>query len=177
MGQHARLPAWGRGHKTHVKLFDFPPQYVALAPHYRGWIRHGFNLGPFVSSKKRASEWEGMKDESKRDSGKWICQETDGVVPKMSQHWKWPVISPADGFRVHFSSCKLSGYAWACNSPYVYLYVWRRMGQEKQEMLAITNCMQYSSCEFSSKIISCTRWLMLKEDWLFSSCFWEAVEG
>lgn len=37
---------------------------------------------------------------------------TDAVVPRMSRHWKRPVISPGDGFRVWFWSCKLSGYVW-----------------------------------------------------------------
>lgn len=52
---------------------------------------------------------------------------TDAGVPRMSRHWKRPVISPRDGFRVQFSSCKLSGMAWMCARLHIYLHVedWR----------------------------------------------------
>lgn len=60
-----------------------------------------------------------MKGDGRGDGegfGEMNVSERDVSVLRMSRHWKRPVISPRDGFRVQFSSCKLSGKAWACIS-------------------------------------------------------------
>lgn len=72
--------------------------------------------GP-LSAQRKEAEYE--RRWKRRQGGVWGNECVKTGVPRMSQHWKQPMISSGDGFRVQFSSCKLSGFAWVCTSLHV----------------------------------------------------------
>ena len=134
MRRHMRLPAWGSRRRTCVKTFDFSPQYVVWTRHHRGWTRRGFNQGPFHSSeksgkrrwKRRRGEEEKRRRGEEEGFGEMNVSKADDGVPRMSRHWRQPVISPGDGFGVWFSSGRLSVYVRVCPEC---IFVWGRIGE------------------------------------------------
>lgn len=127
VGQHVRLPAWGSRRRTCVKSFDFPP-ICRLNSSRQGVAQGTVLIRGLLSAQRKELEHKRRWRGDEKELGEMNVSKTDAGVPRMSQQWKRPVISPEDGFRVRFSSCKLSGYVWVCSSLHVYLCVredWR----------------------------------------------------
>lgn len=122
VGQHVRSPAWGGRHRTCVKPFDFPPTpNMSLELLTTGGGQGAVLIRRPLSAQRKEASMKGDARGDEGEFGEMNVSKTDAGVPSMSRHWKRPVISPGDGFRIQFSSCKLSGYVWVRTSLHVFL--------------------------------------------------------
>lgn len=108
MGQHARMAAWDGGRGTCVKPFDCLPNMTPQLNATGGGQGTVLIRAPLSGQRKELEPKRRWRGGEERFWGKWCVKRP----ARMSQHWKRPVISPDNGFRVRFSGCKLSrGYA------------------------------------------------------------------
>ena len=131
MRRHMRLPAWGSRRRTCVKTFDFSPNMSFELVTTGGGQGEVLIRGPFTALRKVA-RGDGRGEEEKRRRGEeegfgeMNVSKADDGVPRMSRHWRQPVISPGDGFGVWFSSGRLSVYVRVCPEC---IFVWGRIGE------------------------------------------------